>query len=180
MKKIIIIVLAVVVALIGTILIGANFAPKEFKVEREIAINKPEMVVFDYLKIMKNAENWSPLLKKDPRIVRQYKGVDGEVGATMSWSGDAQVGTGEQEIKNIIPGQRIDYELRMTQPFKETFPAYLITEKANDNETKVRWGFSNQIPVPMNLFCMFMNADQKIGKDFEVGLNKLKTILENN
>ena len=63
-------------------------------------------------RLVKDHDAWSPWMRKDPSIVKQYRGTDGTVGFVQSWSGNKEVGVGEQEIKNISEGSRIDYELR--------------------------------------------------------------------
>jgi hypothetical protein len=88
------------------------------------------------------------------------------------------VGTGEQEIKKITEGDRIDYELRFIKPFESTEAAYMITEMVSDNQTRVRWGFSGHMAYPMNLMMLFMNFEEMIGGDFETGLVRLKEELE--
>lgn len=45
-------------ALIVLLLVVALFVPKEFKSERQIIINKPRQEVFDYLKYVKNQNNF--------------------------------------------------------------------------------------------------------------------------
>ena len=54
----------------------------------------------------------------------------------------------------------------------------MITEAVGENQTNVRWGFSGSMPRPLNLMMVMMDMDKAVGKDFEDGLNNLKTILE--
>jgi len=88
------------------------------------------------------------------------------------------VGSGEQEIKNIVENEKIETELRFFKPWKSISQAYIITEDAGNNSTKVIWGFRGVSKPPMNIMMLFMNMDKAVGKDFEEGLAKLKTILE--
>jgi hypothetical protein len=110
---------------------------------------------------------------------KSYKGTDGTVGFISRWeSNKKEVGWGEQEIKKITEGERIDFELRFIKPFEATEPAYMTTEAVNENQTKVVWGFSGHMNYPMNLMLLFMDMEEMIGGDLETGLNDLKTILE--
>ena len=136
--------------------------------------------VFDYLKYVKNQDNWSPWKKKDPNIKQQFEGIDGTVGFISKWQGNKDVGEGEQEIKNIEPNVRMDSELRFFKPWKSQSDAYLKVSKEDNGQTKVFWGFSGKNPVPFNVFMLFFNMDKTVGKDFEDGLNDLKAILEQN
>ena len=110
---------------------------------------------------------------------KEYRGTDGTVGFVSAWDSEkGDVGKGEQEIKKITDGERIDFELRFIKPFESTEPAYLITESTSDNQTKVKWGFSGKMKYPMNLMLLCMNMEEMIGKDLQTGLNNLKTTLE--
>lgn len=88
------------------------------------------------------------------------------------------VGKGEQEIKNIVKGERIDFEVRFKEPFESTSPVYMTTEQVSDGQTKVKWGMKGKMPYPMNLMCLFMDMETIIGSDLETGLSNLKQVLE--
>lgn len=172
MKKVLIIIIAMVVAILGY----AAVSPKDFKIEKSITINKPVAEVFSYLRLIKNSESWQPWTRIDPEMKKEFKGVDGTVGAISSWSGNSQVGIGEEEIKAISENQRIDFELRFVKPLQTTNTAFLSTEEISANETKVTWSMSGNTPFPFNLICIMMH--ETVEKNFEQGLNNLKTILE--
>lgn len=174
MKK----VLYIILGLIALVLIAALIMPKEYAVEREIVINKPKAEVYDYLESLQNQTNWSVWARMDPKMKMEYKGTDRTVGFTYLWEGNDEVGKGEQEITKIVPGERINTQLRFLKPYESTSEAYLITESAGDNQTKVKWGFTGVMPYPMNVMLPFMGMDKMIGKDFSDGLNNLKAILE--
>jgi hypothetical protein len=174
--KIILIAIGVIIAIP---LITAIFVKKEYAVEREVAINKSKTEVFDYIKVLKNQDNFSVWAQRDPKMKKEYRGTDATVGFVSAWDSDsAHVGKGEQEIKKIAEGERIDYELRFMKPFEATDNAYLSTEAASDSLTKVKWGFNGKMPYPMNLMLLCMDMDKMLGKDLETGLNNLKGILE--
>lgn len=160
------------------ILILAFLAPKTYNVSRSIEIRQPKARVFEYLRFLKNQEAWSPWEKKDPNMVKQFRGTDGEVGAISSWQGNREVGEGEQELTNIIPGERVESELRFFKPWKSTSSAYLVVEETSDNSSRVIWGFSGRNKFPMSIMMLFMNMDKMVGRDFEEGLAALKAKLE--
>ncbi len=115
----------------------------------------------------------------DPAMKKSYRGTDGTVGFVSHWESDnEEVGWGEQEIKKITEGERIDFELRFLKPFEATEPAYMATESINENQTKVKWGFSGHFSYPMNLMLLFYDMEKMIGDDLQNGLGKLKEILE--
>lgn len=88
------------------------------------------------------------------------------------------MGKGEQEIINLVEGDRIDLKLRFKKPFEAEDDAYLITQKISDNETNVIWGFKGKMNYPLNFMLLFMNMEKMLGDDLQTGLVDLKTILE--
>ncbi len=164
--------------LIGIFFLLGLVAPKDFVIEREVVINKPKEQVFNYLRLMKNNQNWSPWSKMDPQMIIEEKGEDGTIGYIYSWSGNKQVGIGEQEIKNIVEGERIDLELRFKEPMEDTSAAYFITEAVDENQTKVKWGMVGKWNFPGNVICMILDMKSKLGEQFQDGLNSLKVVLE--
>ena len=178
-KKILIGLAIVVVLLVGVCATAAFLAPTDFRVERELVINKPKSEVFAYAKMLKNQNDWGPWFKKEPTMKQEFRGTDGTAGFTSYWKGTKdEVGEGEQEITRIVEGERIETELRFIQPFESKADAYLTTEAAGDAQTKVRWGFTGSMPRPMNIMLLVMDIDKEVGKDFAEGLSSMKMILE--
>lgn len=175
MKRLILSILGILV--VGLIVL-AIIAPREFHLERQIVINKPKAVVFNDLKFLKNHEKWNPWARRDPKIVQTYSGTDGTVGSTVAWKGNSEVGVGEEEIKNLKDGERIDLELRFKEPFEGTSTAYLLTEAVDEKSTKVRWGMDGKSPFPANMFCFIMNMGGMMEASFDEGLALLKSNLE--
>lgn len=168
-----------VLALVGIALIIALFVKKDYTVVREVAINKPKKEVFDYLRFLKNQDNFSKWASMDPAMQKNYRGVDGTVGFVSAWKSDKKdVGSGEQEIKKITEGERLDYELRFKEPWESTSNAYLTTNVVDSNKTSVTWGFQGKMPYPMNLMRLFMDMNDMIGQDLSTGLNNLKILME--
>ncbi|MGB4776023.1 MAG: SRPBCC family protein [Daejeonella sp.] len=172
-------ILFAILGLVALALIVALFVKKDYAVERQITINKPRQDVFDYIKFLKNQNEYSVWATKDPAMKKEYKGTDGTVGFISAWdSNNKEVGKGEQEILKIADGERIDSKLRFKVPFEAEDDAYMITEDNGTNQTKVKWGFKGKMNYPMNLMLLCMDMDEMIGKDLDNGLSKLKTVLE--
>jgi uncharacterized protein YndB with AHSA1/START domain len=179
--NIVIIILLVIAGLIALLLVVALFVKKEYAVERQITISKPRQSVFDYVKHLKNQDNYNKWVMMDPNARRSFKGTDATVGFVSAWDSDKKnVGKGEQEIKRIKEGERIDLEIRFEKPFKGISPVYMITETVSDNSSKVRWGFAGKMAYPMNVMLLFVNFPELLGKDLETSLTSLKTQLEKN
>ncbi|MDD2797615.1 MAG: SRPBCC family protein [Bacteroidales bacterium] len=177
--KILKIILFAIVGIVALALITAIFVKKEYAVEREITINKSNQAVFDYLKLMRNQQEFSVWAKMDPLAIHEYKGTDGTVGAVYSWNSKRKdVGIGEQTILSIDNGVQINYELHFIEPFEARDKAYFLTSAVNDSTTTVKWGFEGKMNYPMNLMLLFMDMEKMLGNDLENGLVNLKAILE--
>ncbi|MDO5969841.1 SRPBCC family protein [Flavivirga aquimarina] len=172
------IVFYVIVLIVGLFVLLALIAPKKIQVNRSIVINKPLPEVFQYLKHIKNQDDWSPWKKKDPNMKQEFIGNDGNIGFIVKWEGNKDVGLGEQEITNIVENESVVSRLRFFKPWKSESDALLKVEDVGNGNTKVTWGFSGINKIPANIFMMFYNVDKHVGKDFEEGLTSLKKILE--
>ena len=81
-------ILLVVAIIIAIPLIVALFVKNEYAVERKIVINRPKGEVFNYLKHLKNQDNYSKWVRMDPNMKKDYKGTDGTVGFTSYWDSE--------------------------------------------------------------------------------------------
>jgi hypothetical protein len=89
-------ILLLLLALIGLALIAALFIRKDMKAEREVLIRQPKQDVFNYIKLLKNQDNFSKWAKMDPAMKKEYRGTDGTVGFVSAWdSENGNVGKGE-------------------------------------------------------------------------------------
>ena len=172
------IVLYIILGIIATLLIAGLFVPKGMKATREIVINKPNAEVFNYIKQLKNQDNYSKWGSMDPNMKKDYKGTDATVGFVSAWEGNKKVGVGEQEITGIEEGKKLSTELRFIKPFKSVAQSSMTTEAVDNNSTKVSLGFEGSMNYPMNVMKLFMNMEKSIGNDFSTGLNNLKSLLE--
>jgi uncharacterized protein YndB with AHSA1/START domain len=170
--------LAIAVAIVIVVpLVVATILPRTFVLEREVVIDRPTDQVFDYVRQMGNQKHYSVWARIDPGIKTRVEGLDGGVGAIYSWeSSDQNVGVGEQEITAIREGERIDFQIRVTQPFQSADPAYTTTESVGNNQTKVRTVYHGKLSYPSNLLCTIVCS--KVGDDMQGSLLKLKEVLE--
>lgn len=172
-------ILGIILVIVVIFLVVAAFTPNEYAVEREITINRPVVEVFDYVKLLKNQDNYSKWATMDTDMKKTFTGVDGTVGFVSAWeSNNKDVGKGEQEIMKIDEGKRIDFELRFIEPFEANDNAFMITEAIDTTATIVKWGFDGKMDYPMNIMLLAMDMEKMLGDDLQEGLNKLKIILE--
>lgn len=169
-------ILIVVLVIIAIPFVIALFTKRDYSVEKEILINKPSQEVFDYVKILKNEVYYNKWVMADPNMKREFKGADGTPGFVYAWDGNDHVGAGEQEIKTIIEGKRINSELRFKRPFEGIATTFMTTDSVAAGQTKVRWGMTGTNPYPFNFMNLFM--DKSLGESMSESLALLKTEVE--
>jgi hypothetical protein len=177
--KIIKIILISFIILIALVLIVALFIPKDYKLERSIVIQSPKDTVFNYIKHLKNQNEYSVWNKMDPNIKNKYTGIDGTVGFVSAWESEVKnVGIGSQTITKIIEGESMFTKLKFEKPFKAENNTEISAIALNNSNTKVSWSFNGSFAYPMNIMKLVFNMEKMIGKDFEIGLQNMKVILE--
>lgn len=170
------IILLVIAGLIASLLLLALFTKKGYSIHREIVINAPLQTVFDYLKQLKNWDNFNRPAMADPSEEREFKGTDGTVGFIYAWRGNKKVGQGEKEIKAISEGKKIETEIRFVKPFTATGHTTMATEPLSDSQTKVTFSNASNLKYPLNVLLLIV--EKGIAKDMDTSLSTLKTILE--
>jgi uncharacterized protein YndB with AHSA1/START domain len=174
--NIIITILLVVAGIIALLLIIALFMKKEHYVNREIIINAPRQKVFDFLKLLKNQDQFNKWARADKDRKEETKGTDGTVGFIYSWSGNKRAGEGEKEIMNIVEGKRIETEIRFIKPMRISACVIMETEPLSDNQTKVTLSNAGTLKYPLNI--MIPMFEKNFAKDMDISLSTLKNILE--
>jgi hypothetical protein len=174
------IILLVIASIIALVLIIALLMKKEHYVKRDIIINAPRQKVFDYVKLLKNQDTFNKHAMVDSDRKREFKGTDGTVGYTYSWSGDKNAGEGEKEIKNIIEGKSVEMEIRFIKPMKVNATIIMETDSPdnNSNQTRLSWSNAGKLPYPINIMKPVM--EKSVAKGMDESLLTLKNILENN
>ncbi|HEY6143833.1 MAG TPA: SRPBCC family protein [Flavobacterium sp.] len=158
-------------------LIVALFVPKKYTVSVSETIYKPRQVVYDYVRMLKNQEQYSEWIKPDPNLHPIITGVDGTVGAKQSWdSKDDNVGAGEQTITSLTP-ERMDIDLNFIRPFEGHSKAANIFKSVNENETLLTSEFYAEESYPLNLMSYFFG--RPMIRDTQIqNLKNIKEILE--
>ena len=169
----------IIIILIAVPLIAALFLPTEYSVNKTIVIDRPLDEVYDFVKQLKNQNQYSKWNLMDPKMEHYYEGEDGTVGFVSGWKSDnPEVGHGEQEIIAIQDRKRIDYEMRFIEPFEGKDKAYMTFAEVGTYQTEIVWGFDGKIAYPMNLMIPMMGIEEMIGNNFQTGLNNLKRLLD--
>jgi hypothetical protein len=177
----IVIVLLAFAGIIALLLIIAIFMRKKHYVNREIIINAPTQKVFDYLRLLKNQEQFNKWAKAGKDRKEETRGTDGTVGFIYSWSGNKNAGQGEKEIMSIVEGKRIETEIRFVKPMRISASVIMETESVSApnshvDQTKVNLINTGVLNFPLNI--MIPMFEKNFAKDMDASLLTLKNILE--
>jgi uncharacterized protein YndB with AHSA1/START domain len=173
-----IVVIAVVLAIIiVAILILAATKPDTFRIERTATVNAPAEKIFPQIADFRQWLNWSPWEGRDPALKRTYSGAERGKGAVYAWEGNSNVGSGRMEILEASPSSKIVIKLDFLKPF-EAHNMAEFSMLPQGTATKLVWVMHGPAPFLSKLMQVFMSFDTMVGKDFEAGLVKLKTISE--
>ncbi len=172
-KKIFLGLLAAIVLL----LIYAATRPDSFRVERSITIKAEPAKVYALLNDFHQFGSWSPWQNLDPAMKVTHSGADSGQGAVYQWEGNDAVGAGRMEILKTEPNTKVVVKLDFLKPFEGHNTTEYSLVSAGDTTT-VTWAMFGPSPYVSKIMGVFVSMDSMIGKDFERGLSKLKTVAE--
>jgi hypothetical protein len=105
-----------------------------------------------------------------------YSGPDRAIGMRSEWKSETE-GNGEMEITQLEHNKRVLYSLYF--PEFDMGSTGVLDIKQVDNGTQVTWTDAGSVDNnPVNRFFVLF-IDNLIGPDFEMGLENLKTLVEN-
>jgi hypothetical protein len=174
----IIAVVAVIIALaIAAILVLALTKPNTFRVQRSAVMQAPAETIFPLIDDFHQWGVWSPYEGRDPEMKRSFTGAARGKGAVYAWDGNKNVGSGRMEILESSVPSKIVIRLDFLKPF-EAHNTAEFTLLPQGGTTDVIWAMHGPAPFMSKLMQVFMNLDNMIGRDFEAGLARLKTVVE--
>lgn len=172
-------ILISIAALIALFLIAAALQSNSFAISRDIIITRPLEDVFEYIRHLRNMEHYNKWVMTDPNQKTRFTGTDGQVGFIYAWdSENKNSGKGEQEIKQIVPDQKLRTEIRFEKPFKGVSEAILTTELIAAGQTRVIYTFQGAKNFGMKIAHLLFGLEKILGKDLDTTMKNLKTQLE--
>lgn len=168
---------AVMITAIVVVLILAAMKPKQFRVERSIAIAAPASGIFPYLENLMQQRLWSPYEQKDPDMKRVYSGPERGVGQIYEWDGNKEIGSGRQEIMALTKDEKVEATIDFYRPMRASNRLEFLL-KPDAAGTKVTWAIFGPAPLSSRIFSIFMDFDKMVGNEFEKGLLQLKALAE--
>lgn len=167
----------VVIGFITFIAFLHAWSKKDYDISRTVMINRPKAEVYAYIRQLQKQPLWMPWFLNDPKVVIKFKGEDGKEGAASYWKGNNRI-EGIQKITKIRDGKLLETQLLFLRPYKSLSLNYMAVKEIEADRTKMVWGLKGVHRFPASVMMLFYGMDRAVGKDFEIGLNNLKTILE--
>ncbi len=154
--------------------------PSQVHVERSLVISASPTEIYPLISDLNQWDAWSPWADKDPNAEMTISGSG--IGQTMEWhSEDPQVGNGTQEVIGLESPNYISTHLDFGDQGMADATLKLTPQ---DDGTLVSWSLDTDmragVPTlqqPISTYFGFL-MDNMIGKDYEQGLNNLKTLAE--
>ncbi|MCW3806574.1 SRPBCC family protein [Plebeiibacterium marinum] len=175
MKKFFIATLVVVAMAIAGTLIWLYTLEGNYKVERNITINKASEEVFDLIVDFNKWGTWSPWLCMEPGARVEVSGSGFELDNEYRWEGEL-VGSGVIKHTEIVPRNYIKQEIRFIKPFESSSLVYWNFKIINDSVTNVTWGMQGEMPFLFRFMTKMM--EPMVGMDYERGLKMIKDYAE--
>lgn len=173
------ILLYIIIGLALLLFVLSIFAPKTYVVERTIYIERPLEEVYDFLRFLRNQEEWVKRKHQDPDMKKTYSGEDGKIGFQFTWDSKIkEVGAGQETITVLEHNDVIYTKLEYHRPIKSESTTFMRMLSVGDTATEVTWGITGDIHTPYNAVLLFVNMDKQLGKSYEEDLSNLKRILE--
>ncbi len=150
--------------------------PNQVEIKRDIEINASTEVIHEYVSNLENWPKWSPWLELDPTIQTNIGDIHQGVGASQSWQGKSGGGNLTFTQSSIEKG--VVYKINFEGD--PTLYRAGLSYQTKGNKTLVSWTMTGEVkPIIIgNYFALLM--DSLVGDSFVSGLEKLKTISENN
>ncbi|MBU3022677.1 SRPBCC family protein [Aestuariibacter sp. A3R04] len=163
------------ILIVGLLAIGLVL-PSDYHVERQVVIQAKPGDIYPSVVDLKAWPKWGVWFKRDPNMQVTYSGPDRAIGMASSWVSETQ-GSGEMEITDLKYNRKVTYRLYF--PDFDMSSTGEVTLEDVEEGTLVTWSDAGDMGLnPVNRYMALM-IDGMIGPDFEMGLENLKTVVEN-
>ncbi len=170
-------IFTIVGSVFALILLLALIMPKKSTIIADIDIELGKDQVFEYVKHMTNQKYFNKWVMADPNSEMVYTGEDAKVGFKVYWnSKNNNVGEGEQEIIEIVEGEKMKVEIRFVRPMQGTSYSTTTTTMKSENLTNVNLTFESTSKMPFNVMSVLFVP--MLRKDMNQTLSNLKALLE--
>ncbi len=152
------------------------FLPAGWDVSRTITIDAPAERVHAHVSKLSDWPNWTTWnTTKYPSLKYSYEGPESGVGAISTWTED-QMGGGRLEITESDPKKGISYVMQF-EGYDSTMEGS-INYISDGEQTAVTWSGNGELGNNPMMRWMGLMFNSQIGKDYDTGLENLKTLVE--
>jgi hypothetical protein len=170
------IALGILAVLVLGVIVFASTKPNEFRVQRTATIRAPAEKILPHINDFNQWVKWSPYESLDSDMKKTLTGAPAGKGAIYEWEGNAKAGKGRMEILDST-AERIDIALSFEKPFRASnVAAFNLVPRGG--ATDVTWSMRGPRPFVSKLMGVFVDMDNFVGRDFERGLQNLKSVAE--
>lgn len=167
--------LAAAVVLGLVLVLGGLLLPATTRVERDVYIDRSPEKVFAIVDSFERYNEWSPWSELDPDAVYTYSGPGSGEGASMTWAGDATVGSGSQQIIQSRPASMVVTAI----DFGGSQATGTFSLVGQGQGTRASWAISSDHGYnPLHRWFGALLLERMIGPDIERGLARLKSLSE--
>jgi uncharacterized protein YndB with AHSA1/START domain len=166
-----------VVLALALLVIFIATRPAHFRIQRSALINAPSAVVFPLIDDFHNWPKWSPWEKLDPNMKKTFSGAPAGSGASYAWVGNDKAGEGRMTITDSKPSELVSMKLEFIKPFAATNQATFALTPSGTG-TQIVWSMEGDNGFVSKAFCLVMDMDKLVGKDFEEGLANLNKLAQ--
>ncbi len=169
--------------IVGLLIIVALFLlvglllPRQVEISRSIVVDAPSGAVWPLVSDLRRFNDWSPWATIDPAGTSYvHEGPETGVGQRLIWRSEhPDVGSGSQEIVEIDPGRSVTSRLQFGD-IGEAQASIILTPAGRG--TEVTWDFETDLGMNPVTRWLGLFVDGWVGKDYEAGLVRLKSLAE--
>ena len=170
--------LALPLLIILGVLIFLLLQPGEINVRRSLRIRCTPEDAFEQVRDQRGWRKWSPWLLHEPGAQLSYSEAPSEPGGWYAWNGQ-RIGAGCITHVALHPPARIEQRIDVKRPLKLTGAVsweLVPTEQDGAPATDVHWTLRGRMPFLLRFLAPMLS--QLIGKDFQLGLVRLRALLD--
>ena len=149
-----------------------------YVVQRSTTINADPESIYDQVADFNEWLRWSPWEDLDPNQQRTFSGAGSGLGARYAWSGNRKAGSGTMEVTDADRPSKVRIALEFEKPFRSSNTTEFLISSQSAGSSLVTWKMTGPRTLGVKIMSIFTSMDSMIGKDFEKGLAKLKSVVE--
>lgn len=170
--------LGILLIVSGIYCIAGFFIPDEWTVSRSIMIHASSDKIYPYISDFKQWDKWSPWTSaKDASLRYTYSGPATGIDAKQAWTSD-NMGTGWMQFTAADPQRGVSYTLFIDMKGMQSTLQGTIAFKPSEENTLVIWTDHGNSAKQFSKRWMSLLIKPMLGKEFDAGLAKLKTMVE--